>query len=417
MDVVPKPDQLVSAASNVAHKVFYGALADLRPMPRTLIDEGELREVYHYRPAASAREHGDPVLLVTPLAAPALCFDLRRGCSLVEHFVEAGRPTYLVEYGEVSFRNRALGIEHWVEEVVPAAIEQVSKHAGGRPVHLVGWSLGGIFALLSAADRPDLPIASVTVVGSPIDVSQVPLVAPLRPLLNLTYGRALTPVYQLIGGAPKPLVRWAFQLSSFQKLVTRPLAIATHLDDADFLAQLEAVDRFTDNMTAYTGRSFGQLYHRFVHGNVLSTGRYELADRTVDLSAITVPVLVFAGSTDGIAPVNAVKAVVPLLTGSPEVRFEIVPGGHLGMLTGRAARGSTWRVLDEWIGQWSDARSATKTPGKKAAKKAAKRSAPRKPAKKAGATGTTKKSAADTDTIGSNPSRRYGSAASRNLAR
>ena len=140
-------------------------------MPRTLIDEGELREVYHYRPVATAREQGDPVLLVTPLAAPALCFDLRRGCSLVEHFVEAGRPTYLVEYGEVSFKNRALGIEHWVDEVVPTAVEEVSKHAGGRPVHLVGWSLGGIFSLLAAADRRDLPIASVTVVGSPVDVT------------------------------------------------------------------------------------------------------------------------------------------------------------------------------------------------------------------------------------------------------
>ena len=367
MDLVPKPDQVVSAASNVAHKVLYGGLADLRPMPRTLIDEGELREVYHYRPVATAREQGDPVLLVTPLAAPALCFDLRRGCSLVEHFVEAGRPTYLVEYGEVSFKNRGLGIEHWVEEVVPTAVEEVSKHAGGRPVHLVGWSLGGIFALLAAADRRDLPIASVTVVGSPVDVSQVPLVAPLRPLLNFTDGRgSLTPVYQLMGGAPKPLVKWAFQLSSFQKLVTKPLALATHLDDADFLAQIEAVDRFTANMIAYPGRSFGQLYHRFVRSNVLSTGRFELGDRTIDLAAITAPVLVFAGATDGIAPVNAVKAVVPLLSGAAEVRFEIVPGGHLGMLTGRAARGSTWRVLDEWVGQWSTAGEAA-TPVKKPA--------------------------------------------------
>ena len=387
MDLVPKPDQVVSAASNVAHKVLYGGLADLRPMPRTLIDEGELREVYHYRPAATAREQGDPVLLVTPLAAPALCFDLRRGCSLVEHFVDAGRPTYLVEYGEVSFKNRALGIEHWVEEVVPTAVEEVSKHAGGRPVHLVGWSLGGIFALLAAADRQDLPIASVTVVGSPVDVSQVPLVAPLRPLLNFTDGRVLTPVYQLLGGAPKPLVKWAFQLSSFQKMITKPLAVATHLDDADFLAQIEAVDRFTANMIAYPGRSFGQLYHRFVRSNVMSTGRFELDDRTIDLAAITVPVLVFAGATDGIAPVNAVKAVVPLLSGAAEVRFEIVPGGHLGMLTGRAARGSTWRVLDEWVGQWSTTDEKTpaakKATAKKAKKAAAKKAAAKKPAKNA----------------------------------
>ena len=149
-------------------------------------------------------------------------------------------------------------------------------------MHVVGWSLGGIFSLLAAADRRDLPIASVTVVGSPVDVTQVPLVAPLRPLLNFTDGRLLTPLYQLLGGAPKPLVKWAFQLSSFQKLITKPLAVATHLDDADFLAQIEAVDRFTANMIAYPGRSFGQLYHRFVRSNALSTGRFELGDRTID---------------------------------------------------------------------------------------------------------------------------------------
>src|SRR5688572_29783825 len=358
MDLVPKPDQVVAAASNVAHKVLYGGLADLRPMPRTLIGEGTLREVYHYRPAAKVREQGDPVLLVTPLAAPSLCFDLRRGCSLVEHFVAGGRPTYLVEYGQVSFKDRNLGIEHWIDEVVPAAIREVAAHAGGRKVHVVGWSLGGIFALLTAASEPDLPIASVTVVGSPFDVKRVPLVAPLRPLLHLTQGvtqgrGAITRAYQAMGGAPRPLVRWAFQLSSFQKLVTRPLAVATHLDDADFLAQLEAVDRFTDNMIAYPGRTFGQLYHRFLKANALVGGSFDLGGRTIRLADISAPVMVFGGATDGIAPIAAVNAVVPLLSGSTEVRFEVVPGGHLGMLTGRAARTGTWPLMDEWIDQWS----------------------------------------------------------------
>ncbi|GAB2969385.1 alpha/beta fold hydrolase [Nocardioides montaniterrae] len=354
---VPGPDQVVAAASNVAHKVLYGGLADLRPMPRTLIDEGRLREVYHYRPVAGVKEQGDPVLFVTPLAAPAICYDLRRGCSLVEHFVGEGRPTYLLEYGEVSFKDRNLGMEHWIDEVVPAAVRAASEHAGGRPVHVVGWSLGGIFSLLTLADEKsgDLPVASLTVVGSPIDITQVPLIAPLRPLLNWFNGKGpITKGYQWMGGAPKPLVKWAFQLSAVQKMVTKPLALATHIDDREFLAQIEAVDRFTDNMIAYPGRTFGQLYHRFAKGNQLAGGEFELDDRTISLSAIDVPVLVFAGATDGIAPIGAVRAVVPLLTSSPEVRFEIVPGGHLGMLTGRAARHTTWVVLDEWVAQWSD---------------------------------------------------------------
>jgi len=429
MDLIPKPDQVVAAAGNVAHTLLYGGLADLRPMPRTLIDDGELREVYHYRPAKGVEETGDPVLLVTPLAAPALCFDLRRGCSLVEHLVTQGRPTYLVEYGQVSFKNRALGVEHWVDEVLPEAIRTVHEHSGGRGVHLVGWSLGGIFTMLVAADHDDLPIASLTVVGSPVDVTKVPLVAPVRPLLNLTQGRgAITRAYRALGGVPTPLVNWAFTAASAQKVVTKPLAVLTHLDDTDYLAQLEAVTRFMSSMTAYPGRTFGQLYHRFVKGNALAAGRMEVGDRTIDLAAIKAPVLVFAGNTDGIAPLPAVRAVVPLLSGSEQVRFEVVPGGHLGMLTGRAARGTTWQAIDEWVTAWSGRTPAATTPATKAAGKKApakkatakkatakKATAKKATAKKAAATKAPARKAASAGTIGSNPTRRYGSAGSRAL--
>lgn len=394
MDLIPKPDQVVAAASNVAHIVLYGGLADLRPMPRTLIDDGPQREVYHYRPAGQVRPTGDPVLLVTPLAAPSLCFDLRRGCSLVEHFVEAGRPTYLVEYGEISFADRNLGIEHWVTEVVPRAIEEVSRHAGGRPVHLVGWSLGGIFAALVAAAYPRLPLASLSVLGSPVDVRQVPMVAPLRPILRVTDGGIVTPLYRLMGGAPKPLVRRAFQLSSGTKLVTKPVAKLQNLDDREWLAQIEAVDRFTANMIAYPGRSFGQLYHRMLKQNQLREGVVEHAGREIRLDAITVPVLVFAGNTDGIAPIKAVRPLTELLPNAAEVRFEIVPGGHLGMLTGRAARRTTWVILDEWLARHGDH--------------------PADPP--AGAPDADLPDVApDRGSIGSNPRRRYGSGSSRGL--
>ncbi len=153
----------------------------------------------------------------------------------------------------------------------------------------------------------------------------------------------------------------------------------------------------------------------------------------MDLAAVDVPVLVFAGNTDGIAPLPAVRAVVPLLGGSPQVRFEIVPGGHLGMLTGRAARGTTWTVIDEWVAQWSGAAPAKKAAARKAparkaaAKKAAAKKTPTKkaaakktptkkaPTKKAAAKKTPAKKTASAAAIGSNPARRYGSAGSRAL--
>lgn len=449
MDLIPKPGQVVAAAGNVAHRLFSGHIADLRLMPRTLIDDGTLREVYHYRPDGGVEPKGDPVLLVTPLAAPALCFDLRRSCSLVEHLVSQGRPTYLLEYGTVQFKDRELGMEHWIDEVVPAAIKAASRDAGGRPVHVVGWSLGGIFSLLTAADGPDLPIASLTVLGSPMDVTQVPLVAPLQPLLNLPglQGGVITRAYRAMGGAPKPVVTWAFKLASVQKLITKPLVVAQNLDNTEFLAQIEAVDRFSANMNAYPGRSFGQLYHRFIRANQLQSGTMQLGRRTIHLSSITRPVLVVAGATDGIAPVASVRAALPMLPNAAEVRFEIVPGGHLGLLTGRAARETTWVALDEWFDQWSHAlaveaaaaaapRKRTRAPAKKSAakkaatkkagttkkspaKKAATKKAPAKkvPAKKAATKKAPAKKAASREAIGSNSTRRYSSAGSRALSR
>jgi polyhydroxyalkanoate synthase len=90
------------------------------------------------------------------------------------------------------------------------------------------------------------------------------------------------------------------------KFLTKPLAVLQHPDDREWLAQIEAVDRFMANMIAYPGRTMGQLYHQLFRANDLADGRIEIDGRDVDLADITVPVLVIAGDGDTIAPQQAV---------------------------------------------------------------------------------------------------------------
>ncbi|WP_370944361.1 alpha/beta fold hydrolase [Amycolatopsis sp. cg5] len=348
--MVSAPARLAAAASNVVGKVLHGGVADLRPMPRVLIDQGPNRSVYRMTTGA-APASGPPILLVPPLAAPAICFDLRRGCSLIEHLVEDGRSTYLVDYGNVAFSDRRLGIEHWIDEVLPRAIRKVSQDAGGQGVHLVSWSLGGIFSMLVSADQPELPIESITAIGSPVDFTAIPIMAPFRPLVDLTGGHLLTPIYRAFGGAPSYLVSKVFRATGISKEITKPIAILKNLDDRDYLAQIEAVDHFMDNMIAYPGRTFGQLYHRLFRTNDLAEGTVDLNGRIISLSDVKVPTLIVAGENDTIAPRPSVERVVELLENAPSVRFETAPGGHLGVLTGRKARNSTWRYLDEFLAE------------------------------------------------------------------
>ena len=348
MDLVPTPEQLGAAAANVFDRVLRGHLADLRPLPRSIIDEGPQRTVYRYAPGDHPPRGGSPVLLVPPLAAPALCFDLRRGCSVTEHLLAAGRRTYLVDYGPIAFGDRNLGLEHWALDVIPGAVAAVSEDAGGTPVQLVGWCLGGILALLAVAGDRRLPVASVGMVASPFDVTQVPMIAPLRPLVNLTPW-PIDLLNSVLGGAPAPIVKRVYRLAGFDKYVTKPYAVLRNLDDRDFLAQIEAVDRFMDGMLAYPGRTFGQLYHRFLRSNDLATGAIELGGHRIDLKKVRQPVMNVAGTGDGIAPLAACHRVGELLPRAAEVRLQHAPGGHLGVLTGRGARRTTWPLLDDFL--------------------------------------------------------------------
>jgi polyhydroxyalkanoate synthase len=375
---LPSADDLGAAAANVFDAVFRGGLADLRRMPATIIDEGPQRHVYRYHRVPTAPHRDDaaalPVLLVPPLAAPAICFDLRRGCSLAEHFLQGGRDTYLVDYGAIEFADRDLGLEHWFEEVIPEAVRAVSADAGGRPVQLVGWCLGGIMAMLAAAGHtslkgegpnPTLPIASIALVASPFDFSKVPLVAPLRPIDAVTGGRIITSIYRAMGGAPAPIVRFGYQLAGFDKYLMKPVTIATSLHRRELLAQIEAVDEFMANMHAYPGRTFGQLYHRFFRTNDLADGQLASGRKKIRLDRVKVPLLAVAGEGDGIAPIAACHHIADFVDG---VQLETAPGGHLGVLTGRAARRTTWILLDEFLDRTAAELDATPKPRKRQAR-------------------------------------------------
>src|SRR2546423_906184 len=251
MKPIPTPDQLTDAAANVFDSIVRGGLADLRRTPAAIIEEAPQCTVYRYLVADEAACRALPVLLVPPLAAPTLCFDLRRGCSLAEHLLALGHPTYLVEYGEIGYADRDLGLEHWVEDVIPTAIRRVCEDSGGAPVQLVGWCLGGIMSLLALAGDNSLAINSIAMVASPFDFARARLLAPMRPVANVTNGLVLS----------------------------------------------------------------------------------------------------VAGATDTLAPRPAVHAVGDLLPNAAEVRLETGPGGHLGVLTGRSAKRTTWVYIDEFFGR------------------------------------------------------------------
>ncbi|PVZ10175.1 alpha/beta fold hydrolase [Actinomycetospora cinnamomea] len=354
------------ALGNVRDRVLEGPLADLRRMPRAAFDTGPgdpaaaglgrahglarsgSVSTYRYAVHPTARLRGSPVLLVSPLGACGVAFDLRRGNSLVEHLVGEGRSVHQVDDEDLVGHGGAISpgpadLERWVDEILPHVVRTVSAHHEGAPVHLVGWSIGGLHAVLSAAGHPDLPLASVTAIATPFSLDEVPPVVRARPLAVAAGGPVLATLQTLLALMPLPALLRALRLGSLDELLTAPLTVLARLDDRDFLAQLEAVD----DLRAIIGeqaRLVGTYFRAMVSPGDLASGRVPVGHRVIDLGDLRRPVLLVAGENDRVVPPRAVRAGARLLTGT-ETRLTTAPGGHLGVLAGRSARVTTWARL------------------------------------------------------------------------
>lgn len=326
-----------------------GGIADTTRTASEIIKTGRTLELHRYDKVKGVRAKGVPVLLVPPLGSQAACFDLRRGLSLAEDFVSRGRPTYLVDYGPLKGEDRKVGIEHFINDVLPDAIRAVSEDAGGRDVHLVGWCMGGLLSIGTTAVHQDLPIRSVAMVASPFDFSHQPLLKPLQIASKVTGGRIVGTALKAAGSIPAPLVSLGFKATALPVYLKKPRTLWTRREDREFLAQVQAVDSLMNNMLAYPGRATLQVYQKLALRNELASGRIQGPNKLVDLADVKVPVMNIAGDSDVLVPVAAAHHIGEIVPNSRSVQLPTAPGGHLGVLTGSKAPETTWTYINEFL--------------------------------------------------------------------
>jgi polyhydroxyalkanoate synthase len=355
------PGRLPAAVSRAARNAWAHYVGDgveaAHATPSEIVSEAPRATLHRFADGA-----GDPILLVPPLAVSIACFDLRADQSLVAYLAERiGRPVYVVDYGHIGFAERNLGFEAWIDGVLPMTITQVSYLHGGASVDVVTWSLGGTLTFLTCAAHHGLPVRSIVAVATPIDYSKIPYLAPIRRIGKLTGGRLVHAANRALGGQPAWAVRAGFRFTAFQRELTKPWFVLRNLHDVDTLGRMEAVDRFIGGMPGYPGRLYGQLYAQVIQRNELARGRLTLGERVIELRDVRQDVLIVGGSQDVIAPIPCVRRAIEVLSGARSVNYLEAPGSHLGVLTGPAARDTTWRAVTEFLDRVARPAAAART--------------------------------------------------------
>lgn len=271
--------------------------------------------------------------------------------SMVNHLARASFDVFNIDLRGRG-RSGHLGAERpsavldFIHEDVPTALNEIATISPGRPVFLVGHSLGGVVAYAVAVDHPE-KIAGVISLGSPYHFARgsrwlgglgaaflaldrrfhVPNVAvPTR-----SFGSLVRATRRFV---ESPL--YPFPIRGFRRGAMEPEILNEHMALAMDLG------------------SVSTLRAMFTWANELRAGGASLEQRlfgyALRFEALDVPLLAISGSHDDLAPPASVKPAYTHSKSSDKLYREL-PFGHIDLLVGREAPLLIWPLIEAWIGR------------------------------------------------------------------
>jgi polyhydroxyalkanoate synthase len=287
---------------------------------------------------------GPPVLFVPAPVSRYFIIDLLPGRSFAGHVAEAGFDVYIADFGTPTREDRFADLRYYVEGLVRRCVRTVLRLTGAPQLNLVGYCLGGTLSLLYTALYPEtvrrLVLLTTTVDG---DVEGgIPWIAHRMGLQGESYDEP-----RLVPAAE--VKSWFEMLAPGSNSVAgRVSDLWERLDDApERLRDVRTMASWVDDVVPAPGRLLAELYRKLGPGaNGLMKGTATVGDQRLDFSAVTMPVLSVSAEKDTIAPPAGVDAVQRIV---PHAEVLRLPGGHVGIVAGRAAV-ALWKRTVEFLG-------------------------------------------------------------------
>jgi pimeloyl-ACP methyl ester carboxylesterase len=259
----------------------------------------------------------EPILMCHAIGANRMSLDLSDRLSMARHFAAHGWDTWLVE-----LRGRGLStqprlftkyrydwsFDEYVEQDIPAAVDEVLRATGAERLHYVGFSLGGVvgYGLLGDPARA-ARVRSAVLIAAPATFSFQRKYLFSWPLRNLRWLRLrfLSRLLAPLAGYMRPT------------LFGNPQNVPG-----------DNVRRWMVNVTANFARNELLQYGDWIENDQLRSIDHR-RDYRKDLARATTPTLLVAGNRDRLAPPPSVKDGYEAL-GSTDKKLVIASRGTAG---------------------------------------------------------------------------------------
>lgn len=297
------------------------------------------------RDYGGASDTGPPLLIVpAPIKQPYI-WDLAPERSVVRHALAHDLCVYLVDWTEPDAAARPPSLADYAGAMLSDCIEVIGERTGAGQVALAGHSLGGIFAALHGAYRPE-HVAGLVIVDAPLHFTGAEHAFHDPPEVTDALGS-------------KPSIPGSLLSASSARAAPATFCTSRYLDLLASLPSTERrtthwrVERWTLDEMPMSPTLFNELsdlrrYNRFMRGQLAIDGV------TLSPQQIRAPLFSIYQATRGMIPAESILAF-HAVAGSEEKQLAAYPGDvgvalqHVGPLVGSNAHQTIWPRVCRWL--------------------------------------------------------------------
>lgn len=326
---------------------------NIAPSQGNVIYENSIIELIHYKPLCR-NIHKEPLLIIPPWINKYYILDINKENSYVQFCLHQGIDVFMISWKSATYEDINTGLEDYIIKGIEKSIAVISK-----PLHLLGFCVGGVGALIASVRNKYKQVKSVSLLATPIDFSHLHKMKQFitNENFSLYVNNILSKGYQ----SGDELFQM-FCLLKSERLIFKNMVNQYYLNKAPIENDILYWNMDSINIPA---KLHLEYLEKFLLKNQLFKGEYSIEQQKIKINSLTLPTFVVATEKDHIVPPASALA---LRTEGNNAEYILGGSGHIAGIINPPAQnkyhfsrycpktqklmkhnGSWWNTWSKWV--------------------------------------------------------------------